>query len=222
MFDLSIVTIFLGGIFMFFSPCIFPLLPVYFGVLEKDNKKFRNTLLFLLGISLAFILLGFGFGLLGDILYNPVIRIIAAIIIIILGLQQLEIFSFSFLEKTKTLQNNRKYSNSGLESFMLGLTFSLGWTPCIGPILAGVLLLAGDSGTALQGAFLLLVFVLGFATPFLIFTVFYDKLTEKIKIIKSNLGLLKKASAILIIIMGLLLLFDKLESLVAIFNRLSI
>ncbi|CAM3246825.1 cytochrome c biogenesis protein CcdA [Streptobacillus felis] len=222
MFDLSIVTIFLGGIFMFFSPCIFPLLPVYFGVLEKDNKKFRNTLLFLLGISLAFILLGFGFGLLGDILYNPVIRIIAAIIIIILGLQQLEIFSFSFLEKTKTLQNNRKYYNSGLESFMLGLTFSLGWTPCIGPILAGVLLLAGDSGTALQGAFLLLVFVLGFATPFLIFTVFYDKLTEKIKIIKSNLGLLKKASAILIIIMGLLLLFDKLESLVAIFNRLSI
>ncbi|NYV28002.1 sulfite exporter TauE/SafE family protein [Streptobacillus felis] len=222
MFDLSIVTIFLGGIFMFFSPCIFPLLPVYFGVLEKDNKKFRNTILFLLGISLAFILLGFGFGLLGDILYNPVIRIIAAIIIIILGLQQLEIFSFSFLEKTKTLQNSRKYSNSGLESFMLGLTFSLGWTPCIGPILAGVLLLAGDSGTALQGAFLLLVFVLGFATPFLIFTVFYDKLTEKIKIIKSNLGLLKKASAILIIIMGLLLLFDKLESLVAIFNRLSI
>ncbi|WP_279625223.1 cytochrome c biogenesis protein CcdA, partial [Streptobacillus ratti] len=75
----------------------------------KDNKKVRNTILFLLGISLTFVILGFGFGLLSDILFNPLIRIIAGIIIIILGLQQLGMFELGFLERTKTLQVNRKY-----------------------------------------------------------------------------------------------------------------
>ncbi|CAM3254067.1 Cytochrome c biogenesis protein CcdA [Streptobacillus ratti] len=222
MFNLSIITIFLGGVLMFFSPCIFPLLPIYFGVLEKDNKKVRNTILFLLGISLTFVILGFGFGLLSDILFNPLIRIIAGIIIIILGLQQLGMFELGFLERTKTLQVNRKYNHSGLESFMLGATFSLGWTPCIGPILSAVLFLSGDSETATQGAILLLIFVLGFSTPFLVFTMFYNKLIKKVNFIKRNLNVIKKISAILIILMGTLLIFDKLTIIVAYFNRLSI
>ncbi|ACZ01859.1 cytochrome c biogenesis protein CcdA [Streptobacillus moniliformis] len=221
MFDLSIITIFLSGVLMFFSPCIFPLIPIYFGVLEKDNKKIRNTALFLLGISLTFVILGFGFGLLSDILFNPLIRIIAGIIIIILGLQQLGIFDLAFLEKTKTLQINRKYNNSGLESFMLGATFSLGWTPCIGPILGAVLFLSGDRETAVQGAVLLLIFVLGFSTPFLIFTMFYNKLIKKVEFIKKNLNVIKKISAVLIILMGLLLIFDKLTIIVSYFNKLS-
>lgn len=222
MFDISITLVFIGGLTMFFSPCVFPLLPVYFGVLEKDNKKIRNTVLFLLGISFSFVILGFGFGLLGDLISSEIVRIMAGIIIIILGLQQLGIFKFVFLQRTKILKLDRRYNNSGVESFMLGLTFSLGWTPCIGPILGGVLLLASESGTALQGAILLLVFVLGFSMPFLIFTMFYDKLRDKITFIKRNLELIKKISAILIIVMGLLLLFDKLEILVAELNRWSI
>ncbi len=222
MYDLSIIAIFLGGMLMFFSPCIFPLLPVYFGVLEKDNKKIRNTALFLLGISLTFVILGFGFNLLSDIFFNPLVRIISGLIIILLGLQQLGLFDLEFLEKTKTIQINKKYNHSGLESFMLGATFSLGWTPCIGPILGAVLLLSGESETAIRGAMLLLVFVLGFSTPFLIFTMFYNKLIKKVEFIKRNLNVIKKISAVLIILMGLLLIFDKLTIIVAYFNGISI
>lgn len=222
MIDLFVFTVFGAGLLMFLSPCVFPLLPVYFSVLEKDNKKIRNTILFLLGLSTAFITLGFSFGIIGEFLYTPVVRKVGAIIIILMGIQQLGILNFKFLNKTKILRLSIGYNNSALESFMLGFTFSLGWTPCIGPILGSVLITAGESGSALYGAFLLGVFVLGFITPFVIFTLFYDKLTSKIIFIKQNMDKIKYITGILIIVMGIALYFDRLDYIISFFNGLSI
>lgn len=218
--NISIFAALIAGVLMFFSPCIFPLLPVYFSVLEKDKHKYRNTLLFLLGISTAFVTLGFSFGYLSDFLYTEKVRKIAALIIIILGLNQLEIFKFNFLNRTKIVNIEKEYKRASIESFMLGLTFSLGWTPCVGPILASILALVGENGTALYGSVLLFNFVLGFAIPFIIFTAFYDSLGPKIKFIKNNLTLIKRISAIFIILIGLLLFFDQLELIVAYFNNM--
>lgn len=220
--SVSLFAAFIAGVFMFLSPCIFPLLPVYFSILAKDNRKYRNSALFLLGISTSFITLGFSFGYLSDYLYSPSVRKIAAIIIILLGLQQLELLNFKFLNQTKSLSISKEFKNSAIESYFFGLTFSLGWSPCVGPILASILALAATGETAVYGGFLLFVFVLGFSIPFMIFTFFYDRLSSKLGIIKRNLVLIKKVSAVLIIILGILLFFDKIEMLISIFSKLSV
>lgn len=222
MLEVSFIAAFLGGLLMFLSPCVFPLLPVYFSVLEKDNKKVRNTILFVLGISTIFIMLGFSLGYISKYFYSDIVRKIGAIIIIIMGFQQLEILNLNILNKNKVLRSKKIQRNSGLESFMLGFTFSLGWTPCVGPILGSILFLASDSGSSLIGALLLTIFVLGFSIPFILFTIFYEKLSNKVSFIKRNLGNIKKISAILIILMGIALFFDKLDIVVNYLNSISI
>ncbi|VWL84754.1 cytochrome c biogenesis CcdA family protein [Oceanivirga miroungae] len=216
-----LISAYLGGMFMFFSPCIFPILPVYLAILEKDGKKVLNTFLFILGLSLTFIALGFSLGTLGSLIYSPKLRFISGIIIILLGLQQYGVFEIKSLNKSKVINIKRKFESPALESFVLGLSFSLGWTPCIGPILAAIILTATDSALATYGAFLLAIFVLGFVTPFLAFTIFYDKVKHRLNFIKRNLETIKKLSAILVILMGVALIFDKLALIVAFFNSIS-
>lgn len=213
---------YIGGIITFLSPCIFPILPVYLSILGKDGKKLLNTFLFILGLSITFILLGFSFGFIGQFLVNPTVKKISAIIVILLGLHQADLLSFNKLKETKTVEVKRQFKSSAVESFVLGLTFSLGWTPCVGPILATILSLTVDSASKGFGAILMAFFVLGFATPFLIFTVFYKYINNKLGFIKNNLETIKKISGYLIVILGILLFFDKFEAIVSYFNAISL
>lgn len=213
MFDqnLLISSVFLAGLASFLSPCIFPIVPVYFGILSKDGKKVLNTFLFVSGLSLTFISLGFSFGFLGDILLNDTTRVIAGIIVIILGIHQLGIIKIDFLERTKLLEIKTKSQSSSIEALILGLTFSLGWTPCIGPILASVLALSGDEGSALYGGAMMFVYVLGLSLPFIIFSFFSDKLLKKAKSLNKHLNKFKIGGGVLIILMGILLLTNNLH-----------
>ena len=137
------------------------------GILSKGGKKSpKLTFLFILGLSLTFVSLGFSFGFLGNILFSNTTRIIAGVIVIILGIHQLGIFKIGLLERTKLVEIKTSGKSTALEAFVLGLTFSLGWTPCIGPILASVLALSGDEGSALYGASMMFVYVLGFSNAF--------------------------------------------------------
>ena len=213
MFDqqLLIGTVFLAGLASFLSPCIFPIIPIYFGILAKGGRKILNTFLFIAGLSLTFVSLGFSFGFLGNLFFNDNVRIIAGIIVIILGIHQLGIIKLNFLERTKVVEVKTEGKSASFEAFFLGLTFSLGWTPCIGPILASVLALSGEEGSALYGAAMMLVYVLGLATPFVLFSLFSQELLKRTKALNKPLGKFKIVGGLLIIVMGVLLITNNLQ-----------
>lgn len=213
MFDqqLLIGTVFLAGLASFLSPCIFPIIPIYFGILAKGGRKILNTFLFIAGLSLTFVSLGFSFGFLGNLFFNDTVRIIAGIIVIILGIHQLGIIKLNFLERTKVVEVKTEGKSASFEAFFLGLTFSLGWTPCIGPILASVLALSGDEGSALYGAAMMMVYVFGLATPFVLFSLFSQELLKRTKALNKHLGKFKIVGGLLIIVMGVLLITNNLQ-----------
>ncbi|EFU68156.1 cytochrome c biogenesis protein CcdA [Aggregatibacter segnis] len=213
MFDqqLLIGTVFLAGLASFLSPCIFPIIPIYFGILAKGGRKILNTFLFIAGLSLTFVSLGFSFGFLGNLFFNDNVRIIAGIIVIILGIHQLGIIKLNFLERTKVVEVKTEGKSASFEAFFLGLTFSLGWTPCIGPILASVLALSGDEGSALYGAAMMMVYVFGLATPFVLFSLFSQELLKRTKALNKHLGKFKIVGGLLIIVMGVLLITNNLQ-----------
>ena len=229
------LSVFLAGILSFFSPCILPLLPVYTGVLldDKDgaqtsSNKFSisvtsllRTLAFIAGISFIFILLGYGAGFLGDLLYASWFQYLTGAIIILLGLHQMEILHFKGLYKEKRLQlqgqgqNGKGYS----QAFLLGLTFSFAWTPCVGPVLGSVLALAASGGSgAWQGAGLMLVYTLGLALPFLLLALASSYVLKHFRKLHPYLGILKKVGGFLIIVMGLLVLFGNASILSQLFE----
>ncbi|HEW1314775.1 TPA: thiol-disulfide oxidoreductase-associated membrane protein CcdA2 [Streptococcus pneumoniae] len=229
------LSVFLAGILSFFSPCILPLLPVYTGVLldDKDGAQASSgkfsisvtsllrTLAFIAGISFIFILLGYGAGFLGDLLYASWFQYLTGAIIILLGLHQMEILHFKGLYKEKRLQlqgqgqNGKGYS----QAFLLGLTFSFAWTPCVGPVLGSVLALVASGGSgAWQGAGLMLVYTLGLALPFLLLALTSSYVLKHFRKLHPYLGILKKVGGFLIIVMGLLVLFGNASILSQLFE----
>lgn len=229
------LSVFLAGILSFFSPCILPLLPVYTGVLldDKDGAQASSgkfsisvtsllrTLAFIAGISFIFILLGYGAGFLGDLLYASWFQYLTGAIIILLGLHQMEILHFKGLYKEKRLQlqgqgqNGKGYS----QAFLLGLTFSFAWTPCVGPVLGSVLVLAASGGSgAWQGAGLMLVYTLGLALPFLLLALTSSYVLKHFRKLHPYLGILKKVGGFLIIVMGFLVLFGNASILSQLFE----
>ena len=236
--NLNFIFVFLEGMLSFLSPCVLPLLPVYISYLagngkeidEQGNIKYRrkkvfiNTILFVLGISFAFFILGMSFSAIGTFFrqYQQTFTIIAGIFIILMGLVQLGAFKISFLEKEHKIQtkNNLKKMTPIL-AFILGFTFSFAWTPCIGPALASVLMLASSSESIWQGNLLVLVYTIGFAIPFLLVGFFT---TELLNFLKKHQKILKytiKISAIILILIGILTLTGTYERITTYFNQIS-
>ena len=210
--ELFIGAVYVAGLLSFFSPCIFPLLPVYIGMLSTSGKKsIIKTLVFVIGLSTSFVLLGFGAGSIGSFLISKTFRIISGIIVIIFGIIQMEIVKIPFLERTKLVDIKGKENDSIWGAFLLGFTFSLGWTPCVGPILASILFISSGGGNPYYGTLMMFIYVLGLATPFVILSLSSKYVLTKVSAIKKHLGIMKKIGGLLIIIMGILLLTDKLS-----------
>jgi len=225
----SLLLTFTAGFLSFFSPCVLPLIPSYLSILggasgiavsSTDNepaagRRFTlliTTLCFILGFTAVFIILSIiisaTFLLMGGI--AKYIRIAAGVIVIVLGLNI--IFDFlSFLNYEKRPQINKPRGLVG--AFLAGAAFGTGWTPCIGPILTGVLFLAGQSGKAGIAALYLALYSLGLGFPFILAAVFLDRYLVTAKWFRARLPLIKKISGALLIIMGVLILTGRFSAL---------
>lgn len=221
--QLSLLLAFGAGLLSFISPCSLPLYPAFLsyvtgvslnelkeekGILNK--KALVHTLLFLLGFSAIFMALGFSTSFIGTFFlqYQDLLRQIGAIIIVFFGLVVLGIFKFDLLLSEKRVQF-KKRPKGYIGSVLIGMGFAAGWTPCTGPILAGVIALGVSDPD--RGMLYMLFYVLGFSIPFLIMSMFIGKM----KFLQNRSGLFMKIGGSLMIVMGILLYFDMMTKIIA-------
>ena len=204
---------FLEGIASFISPCILPMLPIYISYfVGKDNKKTSkaviNSIGFVLGFTLVFLLLSIFASSLGRLVSGSIkyIKIVFGIIIILLGLNYMEILKLNFLNKTKRVQADTKDLNF-LKALIFGVLFSISWTPCIGTFLSSALLLIAKEQEILKGIILMLIYSVGLGIPFIISAIFIEKLKTLFDFIKKNYGIIKKVSGLILIVMGIYMFF---------------
>ncbi len=177
---------------------------------EKTSNKrlYLNSLFFILGFTIVFMLLGVFSSAIGGVLvkYKTYINIGFGVILLILGLNFLGVLKIGFLNKEKKIKKEVKSFNT-ITSFVFGLLFAAGWTPCVGPFLASAMIRAADSGTILNGVILLLLYALGIGIPFFLSAVFLAQLQSTFNFIKKHYDIINKISGVLIIILGILKIF---------------
>ncbi|NFH80151.1 redoxin domain-containing protein [Clostridium botulinum] len=236
--NISYLLVFFEGIFSFLSPCVLPLIPLYIGYLAGNAKKKNadgtyvyerkkvlfHTIFFVLGISTAFFILGISFTAMGTFLNNNkmIFTKISGIIIIILGLFQIGFFEFKFLQRERKFNVNLNGKKvNPLIAYVMGFTFSFAWTPCVGPALSSVLILASSAKNFAVGNLLVLIYSLGFVIPFLILGMFT---TEALNFLKKNKKIIKytiKAGGALMIIMGIMTYTGWLNNVTGYLNQLG-
>ena len=225
--SVSLVTVFVQGILSFFSPCVLPLLPLYLGYLSGSMgdaqgaqtsrvKTLVNALFFVIGISAAFFLLALGMTALGQALhqYQKIIIQVGGILIIAFGLFQLGVFRPMALEQDRRIRFPlQKLAMSPLVALVFGFTFSFAWTPCVGPALASVLLMAGSADTALQGFALIGLYTLGFVLPFLAVALFAGGLLKLFQKHRNVVRYTVKVGGALLVVIGLLMVTGWMDTL---------
>ena len=221
-----VLTVFLQGLLSFFSPCVLPLVPLYLGYLSgganeeglygKRGTLFFNTICFVIGISSAFFMMGLGVSAAGSFLNKnqAMVARIGGILVILFGLYQIGIFGKSKLLGTEHrfwLQLD-KLKMSPIVALIFGFTFSFAWTPCVGPALASVLLMAGSAETKLTGFLLIGVYTLGFILPFLAVGLFTATVLEFFKKHNHVVKYTVKIGGALMIFMGILMFTGKMNA----------
>ena len=229
--EVGVAIAFTAGVFSFLSPCVLPLVPSYLtfvtGMSLEDlqegvNRKatFMHSLLFVAGFSIIFILLGASASFLGQFLrvYELWIARIGGVIIILLGLHLAGVFRLTPLMREKRVHLNDKPAGY-LGTLGVGMAFGAGWTPCIGPILGAILTYGMTQETMWAGVGLLSVYSLGLAVPFLIASLALDWFLQTFKRFRRWIPIVEKASGVLLIVLGFLLLTGQFTVLAAWLNR---
>ena len=233
--EVSALIAFAAGFLSFISPCVLPLVPSYltyitgvsFKELTDEKVKVRwvtlsHSLLFIMGFSTIFILMGASASYLGQLLVRHQYWIMKAggVLIIILGIQFTGLINLPFLQMEKRFELGKKPIGY-LGSFVVGLVFAAGWTPCIGPILSAILLYAGTSKNFTTGIFLLAVYSLGLGIPFLLASLAFNSFLTAFGRIKRYLRVMTMVSGFFLIAIGILFLTDTFREINAFFNFLS-
>ena len=216
----------LAGLLSFFSPCILPLIPAYFTFITglsldeltgAKNGRIRlrvigATLSYVLGFSVVFILMGASASMIGNAIfkYRDAIRIVGGLLIILLGVHMTGWIRFRPLEFEKRLDVKRKPLHF-LGTFLVGMAFGAGWSPCIGPLLGSILIVAGNQDTVAEGIGLLSVYAAGLAIPFLLLSIFVNSLLTFIKKASWSIKYINMTAGVLLLVLGLLLVTDKLS-----------
>lgn len=209
---------FLEGIITFISPCLLPMLPIYICYFAgsgepKMSKTVSNGVSFVLGFTLSFVLMGALASVLGSffIKYKVIVNIVTGLVVIFFGLNFLGVFKFNLFSGTKA-----KVDTSNLniiKSFIFGLVFSIGWTPCVGAFLGSALMLASQAEHVKEGMLMLFVYSMGLGLPFILSAILIDSLKSTIDWIKKHYDVINKVCGIFLILIGLLMavgLMDKI------------
>jgi len=224
---MALLIAFIAGLLSFLSPCVLPIIPSYIayiaGVSLKDLNDeasrsrarraiIANSLLFILGFSSIFILSGAVAGVLGGFLlqFKDFLRVAGGVLIIVLGLYVIGVLKLPFLDVEKRVNLNKKPAGY-FGSFLVGTIFAAAWVPCVGPILGSILLLAASGQTAGWGILLLLSYSLGLAVPFFLTSLALNSALIYFKRIEKHMGLIVAVSGAFLIIIGLLLVTNKLQ-----------
>jgi len=215
----------MAGVVSFFAPCVLPLLPTYIGYvlgvtgkeIERNgfgfyrSKVLISSFFYIIGFSLVFMILGTSAGGLGLLFRRNILLLerLGGIIIILMGLEFAGYLNIPVLNREKKLTLPKWTIKLGyIKPFLVGITFAFAWTPCIGVVLGSILALAAVSGTAVRGAYLLLIYSLGISLPFLIVSLTLAQAPQYLKPFKKHIGLITRISGIVLIVLGLLLLAD--------------
>ena len=209
-----------AGLISFLSPCVLPLIPGYISfitgnslneLLESKKINIRPLILFTLGFSFVFIIFGATASYLGQVLLqnSETLRIIAGLIIIIFSLQLIGIININFLNFEKKIYT--KKNNNIWFSFIIGMAFGFGWTPCIGPILGSILALASTEETVFKAVILLSFYSLGLAIPFILSGYLMQRFLMFSKNFKKNINLVTKGGGVILLITGALILTNQLQ-----------
>jgi len=219
--NVSLALAFVGGLLSFASPCVLPLVPAYLGYLgggsaagmvNSKRAGVLHSLAFVAGFSLVFVALGASVGILSSLLsrYLVWIQRIGGIVLIAFGLHTLGLLKIPFLY-LDTRGEMRRGGASYLSSFLMGVVFSAGWAPCVGPILTAILLLASGTQTAAQGAFLLFVYAVGLGVPFILAGLAVGSLTAWLRRMGKYMKWVSIISGVLLILIGVAIFTDSLR-----------
>ena len=222
--SVSALTVFFQGLLSFFSPCVLPLVPLYLSYLAGGEpeaamdpaarrRTLLNTFFFVVGISFAFFLLGMGFTALGQFFgrYRTAFTVAGGIIVLLMGVWQLFFGGVSNKELRLPFRLDR-WAMGPVPALVMGFTFSFAWTPCVGPTLTSVLLLAGSSDSRALGFVLIGVYTLGFVLPFLLVGLFTGQM---LRFFRSHMNWLRytaKAGGVLLILLGVLMISGRMSS----------
>jgi cytochrome c-type biogenesis protein len=235
--NVSVFYAFAAGLVSFLSPCVLPLVPGYISIIsgssldqlkaqEKDSSLFRtvflNSIMFIIGFSITFVMLGATASWLGQLLlsHRDLFSKLAGLLLIVFGIHLTGIFKINLLYRDKRFHNVQK-PRGLLGALVLGLAFAFGWTPCIGPILASIMAIATTKDTVTQGMFLLAVYSAGLGIPFLLTSLALNKFLSFYGRFKKHFHAVEIASGVLVIAVGVLILTGSLTRLNTWFSFLN-
>lgn len=227
MFDIGFGAAFLAGLLSFVSPCVLPIVPPYLAYLagvsfsdlqseeferERARRIIFSAIAFVAGFTTVFVALGATASFIGQTIaqYFNTLSIIAGIIILIMGLHFLGVFRIGFLYREARVDVRNKPAGF-IGAYVMGLAFAFGWTPCVGPVLAAILFIAGAEDTALRGAGLLAVYSLGIGLPFILAAVFASRFIGWANRFKRHMGTVEKAMGALLVVTGILFMTGQMS-----------
>ena len=209
---MNFLIIFIEGMASFLSPCVLPMLPMYVSYFAGQDKNLKKTIInslgFVLGFTIIFVLLGIFASTLGKLITanSKYINILFGSIIILFGMHYMGILNIKILNKYKGIKKN-KDNLSFFSSIIFGIIFSVCWTPCVGVFLSSALMMSATSENILKGGMMLLIYSIGLGIPFIITSIFLERLKDTFNSIKKHYNIINKIAGIILIFSGILVIF---------------